>query len=135
MPAARLAIVAMALLATIVASSASAMEAGPPGAPGSLRGFELRPNESVTHTFSRTPAFAWSPVRGASCYELELATSRSFDGSSVIWSNATSGPASGRVCRPVTMTLPAPAEQPASPEKSAAGTETVKTVEIGRAHV
>ena len=36
-----------------------------------------------THTFSRTPAFAWSPVRGAACYEFELATSRSFDGSSV----------------------------------------------------
>lgn len=128
MPAARLAIVAMALLATIVASSASAGQAGPPGAPGSLRGFELRPNESVTHTFSRTPAFAWSPVRGASCYELELATSRSFDGSSVIWSNAASGPGSGRVCRSVTMTLPAPAEQPASSDTSAAGTEPVKTV-------
>jgi hypothetical protein len=128
MPAARLAIVAMALLATIVASSASAMEAGPPRAPGNLRGFELRPNESVTHTFSRTPAFAWNPVRGASCYELELATSRSFDGSSVIWSNAASGPASGRACRPVTMTLPAPTETPASSDKSTAGTETVKTV-------
>ena len=36
-----------------------------PARPDKLRGFELRPNEVPTHTFSRTPAFAWSPVRGA----------------------------------------------------------------------
>ena len=77
MRAARLAMFAVALLGTLAATSAAA---APPGAPKGLRGFELRPNETSTHTFSRTPAFAWNPVRGASCYEFELATSRSFDG-------------------------------------------------------
>ena len=84
MRAARFAILAIAVFGVVLATSAAA---APPGAPGRLRGFELRTNEVPTHTFSRTPAFAWSPVRGASCYEFELATSRSFDGSSVFWSN------------------------------------------------
>lgn len=97
MRAARLALFAVALLGTLLATSAAA---APPGAPKNLRGFELRPNESSTHTFSRTPACAWSPVRGASCYEFELATSRTFDGSSVFWSNVSSGVASGKFCKP-----------------------------------
>ncbi len=58
MRAARLALCAMALLGTLLATSAAA---APPGAPKGLRGFELRPNETQTHTFSRTPAFAWNP--------------------------------------------------------------------------
>ena len=129
MPAARFAIVAIALLATLATASASAMEAGPPGAPKGLRGFELRPNEAVTHTFSRTPAFAWSPVRGAACYELELATSRSFDGSSVIWSNVAYGAGSGKLCRPVSMTLPASSgSSDGSDENASSGGDAVKTV-------
>ncbi len=102
MRAARLALFAVALLGTLLATSAAA---APPGAPKGLRGFELRPNESSTHTFSRTPAFAWSPVRGASCYEFELATSRSFDGSSVFWSNVSTDTRAGRHCRPVKVTF------------------------------
>ena len=85
MRAARFALVTVVLLGALLTASAAAMQAGAPDAPNGLRAFELRPNESVTHTFSRTPAFAWAPVRGASCYEFELATSRTFDGSSVIW--------------------------------------------------
>lgn len=106
MRAARFALVAVVLLGALLTASASAMGSGVPGAPRALRGFELRPNESATHTFSRTPAFAWSPVRGASCYEFELATSRGFDGSSVIWSNVPYGAGSGKFCRAVTMTAP-----------------------------
>jgi hypothetical protein len=102
MRAARLALLAMAVLGLVAATSAAAT---PPNAPKGLRGFALRPNEPATHTFSRTPAFAWSPVRGAACYEFELATSRSFDGSSVFWSNVASGAASGKYCRAVTMTV------------------------------
>jgi hypothetical protein len=98
MRAARLSLCALALLGTLLATSAAA---APPGAPKGLRGFELRPNESSTHTFSRTPAFAWNPVRGASCYEFELATSRSFDGSAVIWSNVADGTKAGKRCGPV----------------------------------
>jgi hypothetical protein len=109
MRAARFALVAVVLLGTLLTASASAMESAAPGAPKGLRGFELRPNESVTHTFSRTPAFAWNPVRGASCYEFELATSRTFDGSSVFWSNVSYGAASGKFCRSVSFTAPAAA--------------------------
>ena len=101
MRAARLVLLCVGLFGVLVAATASA---APPGAPKGLRGFELRPNETPTHTFSRTPAFAWSPVRGASCYEFELATSRSFDGSSVFWSNVSEGTGSGKACRAVTIT-------------------------------
>jgi len=123
MRAPRFALCALALLGALLATSAAA---APPGAPKGLRGFELRPNESSTHTFSRTPAFAWSPVRGASCYEFELATSRSFDGSSVFWSNVSSGAGSGKSCKAVTITAPAAADESASHEEGA-DSEVVKT--------
>ena len=121
MRAARSCLCALALLGVLLATSAAA---APPGAPKGLRGFELRPNEQQAHTFSRTPAFAWSPVRGASCYEFELATSRTFDGSSVFWSNVSSGPGSGKFCKSVTITAPA-AEEASSSDGS--GGEVVKT--------
>jgi hypothetical protein len=122
MRAARFALVAVAILATTLVTSAAA---GPPGAPKGLRGFELRPNEVPTHSFSRTPAFAWRPVRGASCYEFELATSRTFDGSSVFWSNVAYGAGSGKYCRAVTITAPASDEQKSDSE--GAGSDVVKT--------
>ena len=111
--AARLAIFSLVLLITPLVASASAMEMGPPATPKSLHGFLLRPNEPVTHTFSRTPAFAWAPVRGASCYEFELATSQTFGGSSVIWSNVSTDAQSGKHCRPVNVSFPASGDAPA----------------------
>jgi hypothetical protein len=123
MRAARYSLVVLALFGVLVATSASA---APPGAPKALRGFELRPNETTTHTFSRTPAFAWSPVRGAACYEFELATSRTFDGSAVFWSNVSAGTGSGKACKAVTITAPASDEQ-ASSEGEGAGDEVVST--------
>ena len=116
MRAARFSLLALALAGVLVGAPASA---APPGAPKGLRGFELRPNESSTHTFSRTPAFAWSPVRGAACYEFELATSRSFDGSSVFWSNVSAGAGSGKSCKAVTISAPASDEQASSAEEGA----------------
>jgi hypothetical protein len=124
MRAARLALLAFVLLGTLLTASASAMESAVPGAPKALRGFELRPNESVTHTFSRTPAFAWSPVRGASCYEFELATSRTFDGSSVIWSNVAYGATSGKYCRAVAYTAPSAS----SSDEGGTAEQSVRTV-------
>jgi hypothetical protein len=61
-------------------------------APTGLRAFLLRPDEPVAKTdgvaeFSRTPSFAWTPVSGATRYEFELATSKGFSGSGVIWTN------------------------------------------------
>ncbi len=129
MRAARFALVAVVLLGALLTASASAIGSGASGAPRALRGFDLRPNESETHTFSRTPAFAWSPVRGASCYEFELATSRTFDGSSVIWSNVASGTRAGTFCRPVVMTAPAatgPAAEGGSSDSAAS--EPLRTV-------
>ena len=123
MRAARFALVAVAFLGVILVTSAAA---GPPGAPKGLRGFELRPNETPTHTFSRTPAFAWSPVRGAACYEFELATSRTFDGSAVFWSNVASGAGSGKFCRGVTITAPASTDQ-APQDAGTGGQAVVKT--------
>jgi hypothetical protein len=57
-------------------------------APQGLKAFLLRTDERVKHEFDRTPSFAWRPVRGALRYEFELATSRSFTESSIVWSNA-----------------------------------------------
>ncbi|MGH3136706.1 MAG: hypothetical protein ACRDPV_09470 [Gaiellaceae bacterium] len=121
MRAARLALVAVVLFGTLLTATASAREAAAPSAPNGLRGFALRPNESTTHTFSRTPAFAWNPVRGASCYEFELATSRTFDGSSVFWSNVAYGATSGKFCRSVSFSSPAAGD-------TEANEKTVKTV-------
>jgi hypothetical protein len=106
MRAARLATVAVVILATLLVASAPAKNAAPVAAPKNLRGFLLRPNEPVTHTFSRTPAFAWAPVRGAACYEFQLATSRAFGESSLVWSNVSTDAHSGKHCRSVRATFP-----------------------------
>jgi hypothetical protein len=99
MRAARLATFVVLLLVTVVATAAAAKGPSASAGPKNLQGFLLRPNESVTHTFPRTPAFAWSPVRGASCYELQLATSRTFEEGTVVFSNVSPGTGSGRVCK------------------------------------
>jgi hypothetical protein len=104
MRAARLAILVVVLLAMLVAS-APAKQPAPLAAPTGLRGFLLRPNESVTHTFPRTPAFAWNPVRGAACYEFELATSRTFQESTLVWSNVPTTARAGKFCGPVKFTM------------------------------
>jgi len=82
----RLAAIAIALFAVAGTTFAGAAT-HTPAAPKNLRAFLLRPNEATTHVFSRTPAFAWSPVRGARCYQFELATSKTFTENSLIWSN------------------------------------------------
>jgi hypothetical protein len=104
MRAARLAILVFVLLATLV-SSAPAKQPPPLAAPNGLRGFLLRPNEAVTHTFPRTPAFAWNPVHAAACYEFELATSRSFQDGTIAWSNVPTTARAGKFCGPVKFTM------------------------------
>ena len=98
MRAARLATVVALLLLAPVFAVAAAKGPSAPASPTGLRGFLLRPSEPVTHTFPRTPAFAWKPVRGAACYEFQLATSRTFDGNSIVWSNVSGGTNAGRAC-------------------------------------
>jgi hypothetical protein len=58
-------------------------------APGGLRPFLLRADEAPVHTFSRTPSFAWRPVRGATRYEFELATRSNFADGNLIWSSTS----------------------------------------------
>jgi hypothetical protein len=129
MPAARLVLVSVALLATLV-TSAPAQDAAAPATPKGLHGFLLRPNEPVTHTFSRTPAFAWAPVTGAACYEFELATSRSFEESSTVWSNVSTDAQSGKHCRSVKVSFRKAAEAPSAGGDGESGSssepETVK---------
>jgi hypothetical protein len=93
------------LTAALVAALAFAVPAGSAlaavKAPQSLHAFSLRTNEPVVHTFSRTPSFAWNPVAGAVTYEFELATSKSFSDSGIVWS--TTGLKSPAVAVPLSL--------------------------------
>ncbi|HEX4745910.1 MAG TPA: hypothetical protein VFU99_03410 [Gaiellaceae bacterium] len=122
MRAARYCLCALALLSVLIATSAAA---APPGTPTGLRGFDLRPNEPPTRTFSRTPAFAWNPVRGAACYEFELATSQTFSGSSIVWSNVSTDAKSGKHCRPVKVSFPK-VKEPGTGGSTTSGPELVR---------
>src|SRR5713101_7088539 len=113
----RVATLALAVLAAAGATFAGAAATRSP-APTNLRGFLLRPDEAGTHVFSRTPAFAWSPVFGARCYEFELATSKAFSQSSLIWSNVQYTVGRHSVCAPV------PASTPAAPATTTGKTST-----------
>lgn len=103
MRAARLATLVVVLLAVLVAS-APAKTPSVPAAPKNLRGFLLRPGEPVTDSFPRTPAFAWRPVAGAACYEFQLSTSRTFEDSTLVWSNVPTTARAGRFCGSVKFT-------------------------------
>ena len=74
-------VVLSALTATVDASAASA--------PKNLHPFLLRADETREREFSRTPAFAWNPVRGAVRYEFQLATSKAFSESGVVYSDTS----------------------------------------------
>src|SRR6476659_6739750 len=54
--------------------------------PSGLRAFVLRADEPSVTAFSRTPSFAWSPYYGATGYDFQLATSKSFDDRTLVWS-------------------------------------------------
>src|SRR5437016_5551698 len=60
-----------------------------PAAPDQLHAFLLRADEPLSHTFGRTPSFAWLPALGAERYEFELANSPTFNEGSIVWSDAT----------------------------------------------
>ena len=111
---------ALALLAAAGATFAGA--AAPRSqAPQNLRAFLLRPDEAGTHVFARTPAFAWSPVRGARCYEFELATSKQFSQSALIWSNVQYTVGRHSVCASV------PASSPTAPAASSSAPASTTT--------
>ena len=76
----------LALAAAVVVPSAQT--AALP-APTGVRAFLLRADEPITDSFPRTPSFAWNPYDGAVSYDFELATSKTFDESTVVWSTAS----------------------------------------------
>jgi hypothetical protein len=82
-----------ARLLTLLALSATvfvpAAQTAPLAAPASLRGFLLRADEPITNSFPRTPSFAWTPYDTARSYDFELATSKTFDESTVVWSTTS----------------------------------------------
>ena len=77
---------ALALGLTPAASPSAQSSGVAPGAPANLHAFLLRADEPVLHTYPRTPSFAWSPApeRGGR-YQFELATSSSFEDSSIVF--------------------------------------------------
>ena len=78
----------LGVLGLALTGAAEARIDRPAVTPQGLKAFLLRTDEPVKHEFNRTPSFAWLPVRGAIRYEFELATSKSFTESSIVWSNA-----------------------------------------------
>jgi hypothetical protein len=109
MRAARLTILVAFLLVVPVFSGAFAKGPSAPAGPKGLKGFLTVPSQEFRRTFPRTPAFAWQPVRGASCYEFQLATSRAFEGNSVVWSNVQRGTGAASSCTGRTLSIPAAA--------------------------
>src|SRR3954452_20054461 len=93
----RLLITAAALACVAVVPLAAGAAANPPflTKPNALENFKLKLHDSrataglgIPLTFSRTPSFAWAPVRGATRYEFELSTSKNFGpDNAVIWSS------------------------------------------------
>lgn len=78
-------VIPLALLAVVLASSSS----GAVRTPNGLHGFLLSASEPLTHSFDRTPAFAWNPIGGADHYELQLATSNTFRENSILWDDTS----------------------------------------------
>src|SRR3954451_7039747 len=74
---------AAAVLVGTLAGSARSGVAGPTG----LHGFLLRADEPTRTAFTRTPAFAWSPVPGALHYEFQLSLSGTFRDNSVVYAD------------------------------------------------
>jgi hypothetical protein len=87
--------VAIAAAVAAVAVSGAAARQPALSAPKGLQTFSLKVGDSVrasadAPTYSRTPSFAWAPVRGATRYEFELSTSNRFRADNgVVWSSKT----------------------------------------------
>jgi hypothetical protein len=109
----------LGVLALALSGVAEARIDRPAVTPQGLRAFLLRTDEPVKHEFDRTPSFAWLPVRGAIRYEFELATSKSFTESSIVWSNANDEFAAPTTTTPGTTTPTTPATTTPTAETAA----------------
>ena len=87
---------AAALAAAALAPSGSAVSRSPLARPTGLQSFVKRLGEPRVLAapdvpqYSRTPSFAWKPVRGATRYEFQLSTSDQFRADNgLVWSSKT----------------------------------------------
>ena len=87
---------AAAVAAAVLASSGSAASRPSLARPSGLHSFIKRLDEprrlaaADVPEYSRTPSFAWAPVRGATHYEFELSTSERFRADNgLVWSSKT----------------------------------------------
>ncbi len=76
----------LTLLALAAVLYVPAAGSAAPAAPTGVHAFLLRADEPLQNAFPRTPSFAWQPYEGATSYDLELATSKTFDDSTIVWS-------------------------------------------------
>jgi hypothetical protein len=76
-------------LASTALVGAGAAAASVSAAPSGLKPFLLRVDEPASRSFSRTPAFAWKPVKGAQRYEFQLSTSASFRENGIVYSDTS----------------------------------------------
>jgi hypothetical protein len=77
-------VVSMALVFAPLAAPQTRVPGIP--APRGLRAFELRADEPIGHTYPRTPSFSWQPVAAkGGHYDFELATSETFEDSSIVF--------------------------------------------------
>ncbi len=125
----RLLSVCLVAIGALVIPSTAIAKQSKPSPPKSLRGFLVKPSERVVHVFPRTPAFTWKPVSGALCYEFELATSKTFTESSLVFSNVRYGVKPGAGCKAV------PASSPSDAAEASASTSTGGTSTTGDAAV
>jgi hypothetical protein len=87
--------------AVFSAGGSAAPQSGGPAAPSGLQTFlqtadtaRVASAVAAVPTYSRTPAFAWSPVRGATHYQFQLSTRGDFlADNAIVWSGETSSPA------------------------------------------
>src|SRR3954471_11009274 len=87
---------AAAVAAAVLATSGSAASRPSLARPSGLHSFIKRLDEprrlaaADVPEYSRTPSFAWAPVRGASHYEFQLSTSDGFRADNgLVWSSKT----------------------------------------------
>jgi hypothetical protein len=81
----RLAALPLLALALVAPADAATTKLTPPTG---VHGF-LAEKTDDDASFSRTPSFAWNPVRGAAKYELALSTSPLFSSSGLVWNDAS----------------------------------------------
>ncbi len=79
----------LTLLALAAVAVVPAAQSAPFATPTGLRAFLLKADEPITDTFPRTPSFAWAPYDNAVRYDFELATSKTFDESTIVWSTSS----------------------------------------------